>query len=129
MADADRYAADVRQSPHLSIATELASQPGAELVLDGDEPVELAADFLAISTPGHTAGHSCCSTGVDSCLPGIICGGIATTDGWVPRAIIAGIWPQQIASLWRLEQFGFEWILPGHGQRIQLPESAASRKR
>jgi ferredoxin len=36
---------------------ELSAQPDAEVVLDGEEPVELAPDFLAIPTPGHTKGH------------------------------------------------------------------------
>src|SRR3712207_8072886 len=36
---------------------ELASQPGAEIVLDGDGPWNLADGFLAVATPGHTKGH------------------------------------------------------------------------
>src|SRR5262245_14808241 len=36
---------------------ELSSQPDAEVVLDGGEPVQLAPEFLAIPTPGHTEGH------------------------------------------------------------------------
>src|SRR5438045_2272759 len=36
---------------------ELASQPEAEMVLDGNESMQLSSDFLAIPTPGHTAGH------------------------------------------------------------------------
>ena len=32
---------------------EVSSQPGAELVLDGDGPWELARGFRAILTPGH----------------------------------------------------------------------------
>jgi glyoxylase-like metal-dependent hydrolase (beta-lactamase superfamily II) len=30
-------------------------------------------------------------------------------------------WPEQIASMSRLLDFRFEWVLPGHGQRVQLP--------
>src|SRR5262249_53622735 len=36
---------------------ELSSQPGAEVVLDGEGPWGLAPGFLAIATPGHTRGH------------------------------------------------------------------------
>ena len=36
---------------------ELSAQPDAEDVLDGEEPISLAPDFLAIPTPGHTRGH------------------------------------------------------------------------
>src|SRR5262249_54438252 len=56
VAEAERYAARFgsRRGIHRE---ELAAQPGAEVVLEGTEPVELAPDFLAIPTPGHTAGH------------------------------------------------------------------------
>ncbi|HVW01890.1 MAG TPA: hypothetical protein VHB77_16175, partial [Planctomycetaceae bacterium] len=30
-------------------------------------------------------------------------------------------WDEQIESLARLQLFEFEWILPGHGQRVYLP--------
>jgi hypothetical protein len=36
---------------------ELESQPNAEVVLDGDDPWELAPGFFAISKPGYTKGH------------------------------------------------------------------------
>src|SRR5262249_27477714 len=36
---------------------EQSAQPGAEVVLDGPEPVEVGRDLVAIPTPGHTAGH------------------------------------------------------------------------
>jgi glyoxylase-like metal-dependent hydrolase (beta-lactamase superfamily II) len=90
--------------------------------LDGDEPVELADDFLAIPTPGHTAGH---------CVLLYRNRFLFTGDHlwWNREHERLGAshdycwhsWPQQIASLQRLEQFSFEWILPGHGQRVQLP--------
>jgi glyoxylase-like metal-dependent hydrolase (beta-lactamase superfamily II) len=32
-------------------------------------------------------------------------------------------WPRQIESIRRLTQFRFEWVLPGHGQRVRLPDS------
>src|SRR3954469_12656873 len=38
---------------------ELSSQPGSEIVLDGELPLELAPGFKAIMTPGHTSGHCC----------------------------------------------------------------------
>jgi glyoxylase-like metal-dependent hydrolase (beta-lactamase superfamily II) len=100
----------------------LASQPGAEVVLDGDGPWELAPGFLAISTPGHTRGHCvllvqerflftgdhldwdrdehCLSASEDYC--------------WHS-------WSEQTESVRRLADYRFEWVLPGHGQRVQLP--------
>ena len=53
---ADRYAGRFKAQRFIHRA-ELDAQPGAEVVLDGFEPRELAPGFLAIPTPGHTAGH------------------------------------------------------------------------
>jgi hypothetical protein len=30
-------------------------------------------------------------------------------------------WPQQAESMERLADYRFEWVLPGHGQRVHLP--------
>jgi glyoxylase-like metal-dependent hydrolase (beta-lactamase superfamily II) len=38
---------------------ELSSQPGAEIVIDGEEPREIGPQFLVIPIPGHTRGHCC----------------------------------------------------------------------
>jgi ferredoxin len=56
VADADRYAKHF-QARRIIHRAELESQPDAEWILDGDEPLELAAGFTAIPTPGHTRGH------------------------------------------------------------------------
>ena len=31
-------------------------------------------------------------------------------------------WPQQAESMEWLAAYRFEWVLPGHGQRVHLPE-------
>jgi ferredoxin len=56
VADARRYAEHFggRRIIHQE---ELSSQPGAEVVLQGAGPWELAPGLLAIPTPGHTLGH------------------------------------------------------------------------
>lgn len=101
---------------------ELASQPAAEVVLDGEEPVQLAPDFLMIPTPGHTAGH---------CVLLFRQRFLFTGDhlAWDrhERRLDASpdycwySWPRQIESMERLAGFSFEWVLPGHGQRVRLP--------
>ena len=124
MADADRYAKQFGSRRFIHRA-ELSSQPDAEMILDGEEPVSLAPEFTAIPTPGHTQGHCvllfrerflftgdhldwdrdarCLSASYDYC--------------WYS-------WPQQAESMARLEEFRFEWVLPGHGQRVHLPAAA-----
>ena len=56
VADAERYAEHF-QSLRIIHRDETSSQPGAEVVLEGSGPWELAPGFLAIPTPGHTKGH------------------------------------------------------------------------
>jgi glyoxylase-like metal-dependent hydrolase (beta-lactamase superfamily II) len=104
---------------------ELSAQPDAEIVLDGHDPVELSPDFLIIPTPGHTRGHCVLLyqerflfTGdhlwwsrVDQSLSA------SKTFCWYS-------WTEQAQSMAKLQNFSFEWVLPGHGQRIKLsPET------
>jgi glyoxylase-like metal-dependent hydrolase (beta-lactamase superfamily II)/ferredoxin len=101
---------------------ELSSQPDAEWVLEGFEPQSLTDDLLVIPTPGHTAGH--CAL--------LYRGRFLFTGDhlwWnrelqrlgASRSYCWHSWPEQIESLARLQEFQFEWILPGHGQRVYLP--------
>jgi len=100
---------------------ELFSQPESEMVIDGTEAVAIAPKFLVIPTPGHTRGH-CCLLYEDRFL--------FTGDHlWFSRdaqTLSAGrdvcwySWPEQTDSMETLLNFSFEWVLPGHGQRVKL---------
>jgi glyoxylase-like metal-dependent hydrolase (beta-lactamase superfamily II)/ferredoxin len=101
---------------------ELDSQPDAEIVIEGDEPTTFSDDFLAIPTPGHTEGH-CCLLFANRFL--------FTGDhlSWnrhrnqlaASRNYCWYSWEVQKISMERLAQHRFEWVLPGHGQRVRLP--------
>lgn len=121
VADADRYAAHfhARRVIHRD---ELPSQPGAEVILDGDGPWELAPGFLAIPTPGHTKGH-CVLLVQDRFL---FTGDHLDWDRDAERLSASEdycwySWPEQAESMAGLADYPFEWVLPGHGQRVQLP--------
>jgi glyoxylase-like metal-dependent hydrolase (beta-lactamase superfamily II)/ferredoxin len=108
---------------------ELSSQPGAEEVLDGNESIRLAADFLAIPTPGHTKGH-CVLLHRDRFL---FTGDHLAWDRHEHRLVAFHdycwySWPRQVESMGRLAGFGFEWVLPGHGQRVHLPGDEMRRQ-
>jgi glyoxylase-like metal-dependent hydrolase (beta-lactamase superfamily II) len=121
VADAQRYAGHFggRRIIHRA---ELSSQPGAEVVLDGDGPWELAPGFLAIATPGHTKGH-CVLLFQERFL---FTGDHLDWDRDA-RQLSASehycwySWPQQAESMRRLADYRFEWVLPGHGQKVCLP--------
>jgi len=96
------------------------------LVLDGAGPWELAHDFLAIPTPGHTKGH--CVLLFENRF--LFTGDHLDWDRDRDRERLAASknycwhsWPQQAESMKRLADYRFEWVLPGHGQKVRLPET------
>jgi glyoxylase-like metal-dependent hydrolase (beta-lactamase superfamily II) len=82
----------------------------------------LAPGFLAVPTPGHTEGHCC-----------LLAAGRYLFTGdhlwWdrdrrrlsASRSYCWHSWEQQKTSMERLTSYTFEWVLPGHGQRVHLP--------
>lgn len=121
VADAERYARHFN-SRRIIHQDELESQPAAEVILEGAGPWELAPGFIAIPTPGHTAGH---------CVLLFRNRFLFTGDhlDWDRDKHRLGAsedycwysWQQQAESMKRLAAHAFEWVLPGHGQRVHLP--------
>lgn len=121
VADAERYAEHFN-SRCIIHRDELSSQPSADVVLEGEGPWELAPGFLAIPTPGHTKGH-CVLLFQDRFL---FTGDHLDWDRDEHRLAASEdhcwySWSQQAESMERLAKHRFEWVLPGHGQRVQLP--------
>ena len=89
----------------------------------GLDPVQIADDLLMIPTPGHTKGHSVFLYREKFLFTG-------DHLAWDPdeEMLIAFrnacwySWSEQMKSMARLLDYGFEWVLPGHGQRVQMPE-------
>jgi len=123
VADADRWAARFGAT-RIIHRLELASQPAAERVINGREAVEVEPGFLAIPTPGHTRGH-CVLLHDDQFL--------FTGDhiAWsrerqcltASRDVCWHSWREQVKSVEKLDRYSFEWVLPGHGQRVRLPRN------
>src|SRR6185503_3636608 len=99
-----------------------------ERPLEGNEPVPLADDLLAIPVPGHTAGSAVLLhreflfTG-DHLMGDEGGGGLHAS-----RGVCWYSWAEQIASMERLLDHSFEWVLPGHGWRFRAPSAAAMRR-
>ena len=121
VADAERYAKHFG-ARRIIQREELSSQPGAEVVLDGEGPWPLAPGFLVIPTPGHTKGHC-----VLLCQERFLFTGDHLAWDRDARQLSASedycwySWPQQAESVGRLAAYRFEWVLPGHGQKVHLP--------
>ena len=120
VAEAEKYAAHFgcRRIIHRA---ELSAQPKAEMVLEGEEPQELAPGFLAIPTPGHTQGHC-----VLLYKKRFLFSGDHLWWSRVERRLSASrrvcwdSWSDQTRSMEKLRDHPFEWVLPGHGQRVKL---------
>src|SRR5262249_3227750 len=116
VADAQRYAEHfgARRIIHRH---ELSSQPGAEVVLHGEGPGELAPGFLAIQTPGHTKGHCVLLLGERFLFTGDHLDWDRDTKQLSASEDYCWYsWPQQADSMERLAAYRFEWVLLGHGQ-------------
>jgi glyoxylase-like metal-dependent hydrolase (beta-lactamase superfamily II)/ferredoxin len=121
VADAQRYAEHFG-SRRIIHRDELSSQPGAERVLEGAGPWEPSHGFQAIWTPGHTKGH--CVLLVQNRF--LFTGDHLSWDRDEQRLAASEdycwySWPRQAESMTRLADYRFEWVLPGHGQKVHLP--------
>jgi glyoxylase-like metal-dependent hydrolase (beta-lactamase superfamily II) len=89
----------------------------------------LAPGFLAIPTPGHTKGH--CVLLVDKRF--LFTGDHLDWDRDEHRLAASEnycwySWTRQTESMATLAQYRFDWVLPGHGQRIHLAYAEMSEK-
>jgi glyoxylase-like metal-dependent hydrolase (beta-lactamase superfamily II)/ferredoxin len=123
VADAERYAKyfGAKRVIHRS---ELRAQPDAEIPLEGNNLIPFGNDFLVIPTPGHTRGH---------CVLLYKKHYLFTGDHlwWsrnrktlnASRSVCWYSWEEQTRSMERLATYDFDWVLPGHGERVNLPKS------
>jgi len=128
VADAQQFARHFGSRRFIHRA-ELKSQPDAEVVLEGSEPQELAPGFIAIPTPGHTAGHMVLLS-QDRFL---FTGDHLDFDRDEQRLAASydhcwHSWPQQSESIEKMISYNFVWVLPGHGQRVRLPADEMKRQ-
>lgn len=118
--DVDQYAKTFG-AQRIIHAQELWSQPESEMVLQGEDPVTIQPDFTVIPTPGHTRGH-CVLLYADRFL---FTGDHMWWDRDTQQLAIPThyYWNkrEQARSTEKLLQYRFEWVLPGHGQRVHLP--------
>ena len=128
VADAEKYA-ERFGAVRIIHRWERHAQPGAEWVIDGVEAVPLAPGFLAIPTPGHTRGH-CALLNWDEVL-------FSGDHIWWSRArgrlnasrdVCWHSWREQVASVKLLANYSFEWVLPGHGERVYFPRAEMERE-
>jgi glyoxylase-like metal-dependent hydrolase (beta-lactamase superfamily II)/ferredoxin len=100
----------------------------SERLLEGEEPVVLEKDILAIPVPGHTRGHVVYLYRNKFLFTGDHLAWSDNRRGLTAFRDVAWYsWREQTRSMKRLLDFRFEWVLPGHGRRAQQPEDAMHR--
>ena len=90
--------------------------------IEGDEPVSLAPDLLAIPLPGHTRGSQALLYRETILFTGDHLWGSDDGHGLdASRGVCWYSWAEQTRSMEKLLAFDFEWVLPGHGPRFHAP--------
>ncbi len=96
--------------------------------LEGDDPVALAPDLLAVPVPGHTAGSTALLFRDAYLFTGDHLWGDAAGRLGASRAVCWYDWAEQARSMERLAALSFEWVLPGHGRPWRAPSVDAARR-
>jgi glyoxylase-like metal-dependent hydrolase (beta-lactamase superfamily II)/ferredoxin len=92
---------------------------GIEILLSGADPVQLEPDLLILPVPGHTKGHTVLLYQQQFLFTG---DHLAWSDDLHQliafRRACWYSWPVLIESMKKLQDYDFEWVLPGHGRRF-----------
>jgi len=119
VADADKYAAHFG-AQRIIHAADAEAVPDAEWVVEGLERRHLADDFQAIPVPGHTDGSMALLYNEKFLFTG-------DHLWWNPQsqtleAPTQRVWRAKAltASIGKLLDDRFEWVLAGHGDRVKL---------
>ena len=120
VADAAQYATrfGARRIIHRADAD---AMPDAEWIVEGLETVRLAPQFELIPVPGHTPGSSALLYDRRFLLSGDhLWWDPDTRSLEAPRRLV---WRSRamVQSIEKLLNYRFEWVLPGHGDRVKLP--------
>jgi len=94
----------------------------AEQLLDGEDPISLDDELIAIPVPGHTRGHVVLLYRNKFLFTGDHLAWSDNRGGLIAfRSVAWYSWREQTNSMKRLLDFGFDWVLPGHGRRTHQP--------
>jgi glyoxylase-like metal-dependent hydrolase (beta-lactamase superfamily II)/ferredoxin len=122
VADHARYAHRFGCERILHAADVGAGTRDVERRIEGDEPVSLAPDLLAIPVPGHTRGSVALLYRGRFLFTGDHLWASADGAGLDASSEVCWFsWSEQTRSMERLLAFDFEWVLPGHGPRLHAP--------
>lgn len=122
VADADKYAEHFGAQRIIHRA-DLEAAPSAERVIEGEGVVRIGSEFHIIPVPGHTAGSMALLYRERFLFTGDHLWWDAHSQSLqAPTRLIWRKWTL-MDSLRKLLDYRFEWVLAGHGDRVQCPSS------
>lgn len=128
VADHARWAEELRSERILHARDVTRETAGVERKLEGDEPVRLAEDLLAVPVPGHTAGSMALLHRDRHLFTGDHLWGDASGRLEAGRDVCWWSWEEQTRSMERLLPLRFEWVLPGHGRPARRASADEMRR-
>jgi glyoxylase-like metal-dependent hydrolase (beta-lactamase superfamily II)/ferredoxin len=100
-----------------------------EIKLHGTDPVAFDDELLFIPVPGHTPGSVCLLYRQRFLFSGDhVWWDVRGERVFASRSVCWYDWDEQTASMQRLAAYRFEWLLPGHGMRCNLPADHMSEQ-
>ncbi len=120
VADASRYA-KAFGAIRIIHRADMQALSDAEWVIDGEDAIRAEPEFVIIPVPGHTAGSMALLYNNRFLFSG--------DHLWWDRDLKQLGTPERLVwddgqlerSIRKLLNHSFEWLLPGHGERIHLP--------
>ena len=96
--------------------------------LEGDDPIAIAEDLVAVPVPGHTAGSTALLANETYLFTGDHLWGDAAGRLGASRHVCWWNWGAQVHSMERLAALRFEWVLPGHGRPWRATSAEAAQR-
>ncbi|MEO1697228.1 MAG: MBL fold metallo-hydrolase [Planctomycetota bacterium] len=102
---------------------------GVECLIDGEGPMALDDEIQLIPVPGHTEGSTCLLYRGSFLFTGDHLAWSADLEQlYAFRSACWYDWDTQIASMKRLAEYAFDWVLPGHGRRARVGRANAAAR-
>jgi glyoxylase-like metal-dependent hydrolase (beta-lactamase superfamily II)/ferredoxin len=122
VAEAARYAKNFGATRIIHRA-DAPAMPDAERIIDGKNAVQVEAEFVCLPVPGHTAGSMALLYNNRFLFSG--------DHLWWDRDLQQLGTPERLVwnaaqlerSVKKLRNYSFDWVLPGHGERVHLRPS------
>jgi len=100
-----------------------------EIQPEGRDPIALDPELTVVPVPGHTRGSMCLLYRERYLFSGDHLAWDAARGRLVAwRDVCWYDWREQTESMARLARHRFEWVLPGHGRRAQLPAGESGER-